>query len=281
MGPSAMRAAWLHTRIKDLGHGVEDRGNVFAPELEQDTPQRDMRIKFVDEIMAACSNLANLVDSAVQDGVVPLVLGGDHSIAIGTQAGLARHSKNRGLIWFDAHADINTHESSPSGNIHGMPVSAILGMGHPDLANFDQPGPKLPAENVCIVGLRDVDRKEADLLESSGVRYFTMRDVDELGMTKVMDQAIEIAGKGKDGVHLSFDLDAVDPQWAPGTGTRVPGGLTYREAHLALERLADADILTSLEFVEVNPLLDDRNQTGEFAVGLIASALGKGIVQPN
>ncbi len=273
-----MRAAWLHTRIRDLGYEVEDRGNIFAPEMEQDTPQRDMSVKFVDEILAACTHLANLVDSVVQDGNTPLVLGGDHSIAIGTQAGLARHSKNRGLIWFDAHADINTSESSPSGNIHGMPVSAILGKGHSDLANFDQPGPKLPAENVVLVGLRDVDRKEADILDASGVSYYTMRDVDEMGMTKIMDEAIATATKGKDGVHLSFDLDAVDPQWAPGTGTRVPGGLTYREAHLGLELLADAGILTSLEFVEVNPLLDERNRTGEFAVGLIASALGKGIV---
>lgn len=279
MGPSAMRAAYLHTRIKALGYKVQDWGNVYAPQMEQDATQCDLRLKFGNEILAACRELADKVDRAVESNVTPLVLGGDHSVAIGTQAGLARHSKDRGLLWFDAHADINTAESSPSGNIHGMPVSAALGLGHPDLADFDQPGPKLPAENVCIIGLRDVDRKEAELLEESGITYFTMRDVDEMGMRRVVDEGIQIASKGRDGVHLSFDLDAVDPQWAPGTGTRVPGGLTYRESHLALEKIADAEILTSLEFVEVNPLLDTGNQTGDFAVGLITSALGKSIVQ--
>ena len=277
MGPSAMRAAHLHTRLQKLGYAVQDDGNVFAPEMEQRASPDD-GLRYADEILGACGELADRVAAAIADGVVPLVLGGDHSIAIGTQAGLARGSKDRGLIWFDAHADFNTHETSPSGNIHGMPVSATVGLGHPRLADFDQPGAKLPAENVCLVGLRDVDPKEAELLADSGVSYFTMRDVDEMGMPKVVDEAMRIAGRGTDGVHLSFDLDAVDPQWAPGTGTKVQGGLTYREAHLALEKLADWGRLTSLEFVEVNPLLDTGNQTGQFAVGLITSALGKAIV---
>lgn len=279
MGPSAMRAAGLHTRLRSLGYDVEDAGNVHAPEMEQNADTCDVNLRYANEILHACSHLADLVAEAVKDGVTPLVLGGDHSVAIGTQAGLARHSKDRGLIWFDAHADFNTHESSPSGNIHGMPVSAALGIGHPLLADFDQPGAKLPIENVCIVGLRDVDPREAELLSASGVTYYTMRDVDEMGMRKVVEEAMKIAGKAKDGVHLSFDLDAVDPQWAPGTGTKVDGGLTFREAHLALEMLADWGRLTSLEFVEVNPLLDTGNQTGKFAVGLIASALGKSIVE--
>ncbi len=278
MGPSAMRAAGLHTRIGALGFDVEDAGNVHAPQLEEGVHRQDQELKFADEILSTCKALADKVDQAVGDGVMPLVLGGDHSIAIGTQAGLARHSKNRGLIWVDAHADFNTHETSPSGNIHGMPVSAACGLGHPLLADFDQPGPKLPAENVVLIGIRDVDPGEAALMAKSGVRYFTMRDIDERGMRRVMEDAMAIAGKGTDGVHLSFDLDGVDPQWAPGTGTRVPGGLTYREAHLAMEMLADSGLLTSLEFVEVNPLLDTGNTTGQFAVGLIASALGKSIV---
>ena len=278
MGPSAVRAAFLHTRIRDLGYEVEDAGNVHVPQMEENILRVAPELKYKDEILHACAHLADKVEQAIADGTVPVVLGGDHSIAIGTQAGLARHSKDRGLIWFDAHADFNTPESSLSGNIHGMPVSAVLGVGHPDLADFDQPGPKLPKENVVLVGLRDVDPKEADLLEQHGISYFTMRDIDEMGMHKVMDGAIAIAGKGRDGIHVSFDLDGVDPQWAPGTGTTVDGGFTYREAHLALEMLADTDRVTSMEFVEVNPLLDERNQTGRFTVGLIASLLGKAIV---
>lgn len=278
MGPSAMRAAGLHSRLRSLGYEVEDAGNVHAPEMEQQA-NADDGLRYADEILHACTHLADLVAQAVEDGATPLVLGGDHSVAIGTQAGLGRHSKDRGLIWFDAHADFNTHETSPSGNIHGMPVSAALGIGHKRLADFDRPGAKLPPENVCLVGLRDVDPREAELLAASGVTYFTMRDIDELGMRKVVEKAMEVAGKANDGVHLSFDLDAVDPQWAPGTGTKVDGGLTFREAHLALEMLADWGRITSLEFVEVNPLLDTGNQTGKFAVGLIASALGKSILE--
>ncbi|MGB0652969.1 MAG: arginase [Thermoplasmatota archaeon] len=278
MGPSAIRAARLHTRIKSLGYEVEDGGNVHAPEVEQRGAAADHQLRYADEILAACAELADKVDRALADGVTPLVLGGDHSIAIGTQAGLARHSKKRGLLWFDAHADFNTHQTSPSGNIHGMPVSAALGMGHPLLADFDQPGPKLDPKNVVLIGLRDVDPLEAELMAASGVTYYTMRDIDEHGMKRIMAEALPIACDGVDQVHLSFDLDAVDPQWAPGTGTKVDGGLTYREAHLALEMLADAQVLTSLEFVEVNPLLDHENQTGRFAVGLVASALGKAIV---
>ena len=279
MGPSAIRAAGLHQRIKELGYKVEDAGNVFTTEPEERKP-KDPKLKYADEVLAGCKDLADRVDKAVKDGVTPVVLGGDHSIAIGTQAGLARHSKRRGLIWFDAHADFNTVDTSPSGNIHGMPVSAILGLGHPRLADFDQPGPKLDARNVVLVGLRSVDKKEAEILTDSRVTYYTMRDVDEMGLSAVVDEALQRAGKGVDHVHLSFDLDVVDPRWAPGTGTTVQGGLTYRESHLAMEILSDSGTLSSLEFVEVNPLLDTNNATGDFTVGLICSALGKSIVQP-
>ncbi len=278
MGPSAIRAARLHDRIRALGYTVQDAGNVWTPELEQTGDVGDPKLRYADEILAACTELADKVEEAMKDGVMPIVLGGDHSIAIGTQAGLARGSTDRGMIWFDAHADFNTHETSPSGNIHGMPVSAALGIGHPRLADFDRPGPKLRAENTVLVGLRDVDAKEAELLQASGAHYFTMRDIDEHGMKKVMDEAMSIASRGVKQVHLSFDLDAVDPRWAPGTGTKVDGGLTYRESHLALEMLAETDLVTSMEFVEANPLLDTENKTGKFAVGLIASALGKAIV---
>jgi arginase len=279
MGPSAIRAGNLHSRLRQMGYDVYDAGNVWTPEVEQDLPVGDPRLRFADAILAGCKDLADKVDEAKQAGHTPLVLGGDHSIAIGTQAGLARHGRDRGMIWFDAHADFNTHETSPSGNIHGMPVSAALGIGHPLLADFDSPGAKLKAENTVLIGLRSVDPAEARLMEDSGVTWYTMRDVDERGMKKVVEESMEIATKGVKDVHLSFDLDAVDPQWAPGTGTTVDGGMTYRESHLALEMLADANILTSLEFVEVNPLLDQQNQTGKFAVGLIASALGKEIVE--
>lgn len=278
MGPSAIRAAGLHTKINDLGFRVEDVGNVFAPEPEE-RPPPDTKLRYLPEILEACTNLADKVDQALRDGCTPLVLGGDHSIAIGTQAGLARHSVDRGMIWFDAHADFNTDVTSPSGNIHGMPASAALGVGHPSLADFDRKGAKLRPERTVFIGLRDVDAREAELLGESDVTYYTMRDIDEYGMKRVVEDAIEIASKGGRPVHLSFDLDVVDPRWAPGTGTTVDGGLTYRESHLAMEMLADADVLSSLEFVEVNPLLDTENRTGRFTVGLIGSALGKAIIQ--
>jgi arginase len=279
MGPSAMRAANLHQRIKELGYKVQDAGNVYTAEPEERKP-KDPKLKYVDEVLAACKELAERVDRAVREDTTPLILGGDHSIAIGTQAGLARSSRRRGLLWFDAHADFNTHETSPSGNIHGMPVSAILGMGHERLANFDTPGTKLDPRNVVYIGLRSVDKQEAEILTDSRVTYYTMRDIDQMGMAKVMDEALQKVSKGVDQVHLSFDLDVVDPRWAPGTGTTVQGGLTWRESHLAMEMLSDSGLLSSLEFVEVNPLLDTGNQTGDFAVGLICSALGKAIVQP-
>lgn len=279
MGPSAIRAARLHERIKALGYRVQDAGNVFAREPEERKP-KDPKMKYVDEVLEACRDLADRVDKAVKEGASPIILGGDHSIAIGTQAGLARSHKKRGLLWFDAHADFNTVETSPSGNIHGMPVSAILGIGHPRLADFDVAGPKLDARNVVYVGLRSVDKEEAEMLTNSRVTYYTMRDIDQTGMANVMEEAIAKASKGVDEIHLSFDLDVVDPRWAPGTGTTVQGGLTYREAHLAMEMLADSGLLSSMEFVEVNPLLDTGNQTGEFTAGLICSALGKAIVQP-
>ncbi|MEA3202813.1 MAG: arginase [Thermoplasmata archaeon] len=279
MGPSAIRAANLHQRIKELGYKVQDAGNVFTVEPEERKP-KDPKLKYVDEVLAACKDLADRVERAVREEATPIILGGDHSIAIGTQAGLARSSRRRGLLWFDAHADFNTHETSPSGNIHGMPVSAILGMGHERLANFDSPGAKLDPRNVVYIGLRSVDRQEAEILTDSRVTYYTMRDIDQMGMAKVMDEALQKVSKGVDQVHLSFDLDVVDPRWAPGTGTTVQGGLTWRESHLAMEMLSDSGLLSSLEFVEVNPLLDTGNQTGDFAVGLICSALGKAIVQP-
>jgi arginase len=278
MGPSAIRAAHLHTRLRDLGYTVQDGGNVFTPELEERAP-KDPKLKYVDEVLGACKDLADRVEKARRENTTPIVLGGDHSIAIGTQAGLNRIHKRRGMLWFDAHADFNTHETSPSGNIHGMPVSAILGLGHDRLANFDVKGPKLDPRNVVLIGLRSVDREEANVLNDSRVTYYTMRDVDELGMSAIMDEALQRVGKGTDEVHLSFDLDVVDPRYAPGTGTTVEGGLTYRESHLAMEILADSGVLGSLEFVEVNPLLDTGNTTGSFAAGLICSALGKAIVQ--
>ncbi|MHB1261199.1 MAG: arginase [Thermoplasmatota archaeon] len=278
MGPSAIRAANLHSRIADLGYKVQDGGNVFTVEPEERKP-KDAKLKYVDEVLAACKDLADRVEKARKENATPIILGGDHSIAIGTHAGLARSHKRRGLLWFDAHADFNTTETSPSGNIHGMPVSAILGLGHPRLADFDQKGAKLDAKNVVLIGLRSVDREEANVLNDSRVTYYTMRDIDELGMQAVMDEALQRVTKGTDETHLSFDLDVVDPRWAPGTGTTVEGGLTYRESHLAMEILADAGILGSLEFVEVNPLLDTGNTTGNFAAGLICSALGKAIVQ--
>jgi arginase len=222
--------------------------------------------------------LADAVRHAAAADCFPLVLGGDHSISIGTMAGIAIPGKKHGLIWIDAHGDFNTPETTPSGNIHGMALAVNLGRGDPRLTGISRPGPKAMESATVIVGVRDLDPGERDLLRKSQVTVFTMREVDELGMKTVMEKAISIASTGVDGVHLSLDMDALNPDEAPGVGTPVEGGMTYREAHLALEMLAESGVVTSMEVVEINPALDERNRTSELAVGLIASALGQTIL---
>lgn len=277
MGPTAIRIAGLQARLRALGHVVEDLGDVpcVVPETRQ---VREPRLKFIDEIVETCEALADVVERCVRNGRLPVVLGGDHSITMGTMGGLARVEPNHGIIYFDAHGDFNTTESSPSGNIHGMPVAAILGRGDRRLTHLASVSPKAREANTVLVGLRDVDPAESELIRASTCTWFTLRDIDEQGMAAVMRRAIEVASKGVSRVHVSFDMDVVDPRFAPGTGTPVEGGLTMRESHLAMEMLADADIVTSIEIAEVNPILDNANRTGELAVHLVASALGKRIV---
>lgn len=277
MGPSAMRAAKLHGVLKGLGHEVLDAGNIATVESEA-RKIKDPKLKYLDEVLLVCKRLAQSVTKSISSEEFPLVLGGDHSIALGTWAGLAAVKRNEGLIWIDAHGDFNTPDTSPSGNIHGMPLAALVGLGDERLVNLGGIKPKVNPKHVVLLGIRDLDLEEKKLITKSGIKYYTMRDLDELGVRKVMDEALSIAGKGGRKIHVSFDVDVMDPAYAKGTGTPAPGGLTYREAHLAMEMVADSGLLQSMEMVEVNPLLDDQNKTGELAVGLIASALGKRII---
>jgi len=267
MGPYAVRYARLHDRLAALGvTEIEDHGNLHVP-IREKAAQEDAHAKFFATIQAVCDELAGRVERAVRDGGFPIVLGGDHSIAMGTLAGLTRaRGYAPGLVWIDAHSDINSPDTSPSGNVHGMPLWFALEHGLAD-----------PARTVQI-GLRDVDAHEKAILRRSGVRAFSMTDVDRLGMPRVMEEAIAIAGAGDRQMHVSFDMDGIDPSEAPGTGTPVKGGLSYREAHLAMEMLAESGRLGSIEMVEINPILDHRNQTAALAVGLICSGLGKSIL---
>jgi arginase len=272
MGPSAIRVANLRSRLAALGLDVEDWGNIESPQQES-VPEGDARAKYLEPIAKTCRKLAARVSKAISQGRFPVVLGGDHSIAAGTVSGAAKKRK-LGLIWIDAHGDINTPETSPSGNVHGMPLAALLGREPKGLVS----GPKLNIANVVLVGLRDLDPGERRHIRDWGVRAFTMRDVDERGMRPIMEEAIRIAANGTDGFHMSFDMDAIDPDVAPGVGTPVEGGLSYREAHLIMEMAFDSGHMVSLEVVEVNPVLDVSNRTANLAVELILSALGMKIL---
>ncbi len=286
MGPSAMRVANLNARLAALGYEVEDLGNVPVRQAEA-TPEGHPHAKYLEQIAATCQALAIQVEGTLEHGSMPLVLGGDHSVAAGTVAGVSKHFRKRGrkigLIWLDAHADMNTPETSPSGNVHGMPLACIVGLGPPELSEIGGYKPKVAPANVAIVGLRDVDSFEKPHVRESGVRAFTMREIDERGLRAVMEEAIRLATAGTAGFHLSLDMDFVDPRDAPGVGTPVRGGATYREAHLAMEMICDSTIgdakaMLSMEAVEVNPVIDEVNRTADLAVELIQSALGKRIL---
>ncbi|WP_436924300.1 arginase [Halosimplex amylolyticum] len=282
MGPSAIRYAGLTAELESLGIDCEDGGDVAVPSPSQTDPESgrppEGRAKYLAATENVCQRLADDVAGAVADGRVPLVLGGDHSIAIGTVGGVAR-DRDLGVIWFDAHADFNTPATTPSGNVHGMSIAAILGRG--SFAGSDwAEAPGVDPENVVVVGLRDVDGAEGAALRESDVTAFTMTDVDQRGLPNVTREAIEIATDGTDGVHVSLDMDFLDPTEAPGVGTPVRGGASYREGHTAMEivsRKLGSD-LASTEIVEVNPILDDHNRTAELAVELAASGLGKRIL---
>jgi arginase len=281
IGPAALRVARLNQRIARLGYSVHDLGDLRL-ERPQSFPEVDEKLKYVREISNACEQLAAEVETILNADELPLILGGDHSIAIGSFAGVASYYKKKqqtlGLIWFDAHADMNTPESTPSGNIHGMPLATLLGYGTPELTNVAGFAPKLDPKLCAHVGARDIDPGERDLIRKLGMRFFTMREIDERGMKACMDDAIQIASGGSGGYAVTFDVDVLDPGDAPGSGTLVRGGLTYREAHLGMEKIAEAGGMRSLEIVEINTALDVNNKTAELGVELILSALGKTIL---
>ena len=282
MGPSAIRVANLGARLRELGYEVEDLGNVDVVQPESIAMKAD-DARYLPEITETCARLSNVVHRVLENGRLPLVLGGDHSISMGTIAGSSRyfrdHGKKIGLIWIDAHADMNTPDTSPSGNIHGMPLAASIGLGPEELTLLGGGfAPKVNPKNVALVGIRSVDPQERINVRKSGIASFTMRDIDERGMRSVMDEAIRIASHGTEGIHVSLDLDSVDPAEAPGVGTPVKGGLSYREAHLALEMVADSRKLVSIDCVEVNPVIDEANRTAILAVEFLCSGLGKRIL---
>lgn len=282
MGPSAVRVAGLEARLEAMGLIVEDGGNVPVP-IAETKKEGNPRAKYLKEIAATCAKEAELVVKTLEQGMIPLVLGGDHSIAAGTVSGVAefyrRQEQRVGLMWIDAHSDINTPESSPSGNVHGMPLAAILGLWQDELSRIYDFSPKVLPENTVIIGVRDIDQAEKDNIRKAGVtEVYTMRDIDERGMRTVMEEALRTAGRGTAGYHVSLDMDWIDPEDAPGVGTPVRGGATYREAHLAMEIIADHGRMTSLEIVEVNPVIDEHNRTAMLAVELAMSAFGKKIL---
>lgn len=275
MGPSAIRYAGAIKRLEAIGHTLKDEGDIQVSAIER-LHREDTNLKNLEEVVSATTELAEKVAAIVEKDEFPLVLGGDHSIAIGTIAGLTSKYKNLGVIWYDAHADMNTADTSPSGNIHGMPLAVTMGLGHERLVNIYKDGQKVKPENIVIIGARSVDPGERKLIKEKGVKVFSMHEIDRDGMTVVMNEAIAyLQSKNLDGVHLSLDLDGLDPIYTPGVGTPVQGGISYRESHLAMEMLEDAGIITSAEFVEVNPILDEKNKTGEVAVELMGSLFGE------
>jgi arginase len=276
MGPSAIRYAGLDDRIAELGRRWEDLGDVETAVAEA-TSMGDERMRYLREIKETCERIAERVARAVEDGCVPLVLGGDHSVALGTLGGLARAHGAGGVLWLDAHGDLNRPGTSPSGNVHGMPLAAAMGLAGPEFESDAYPLPAVEPGRVALVGVRSLDRGERELLAELDARVFTMSDLDRMGVERVVREALgHVAGGGF--VHVSLDMDVVDPDVAPGVGTPVRGGLSYREAHLAMELVAESGLAGSLEVVEVNPILDRENQTAKLAVELVASALGARIL---
>lgn len=277
IGASAIRYAGLNDRLRQLGYTVLDAGNLVVPQPESH-PAGIHHLKYLEPIVQVSEKLADCVITTLQEQDFPLILGGDHSIALGSISGVARVHPDIGVLWIDAHADFNTDETSPSGNIHGMILAALAGVGDSHLTRLGGWSPKLNTQKIVIVGARDIDSGEQALLRTHNIHVFTMSTIDSLGFSAVLQQALAIAGAGNDGIHLSLDMDAIDPREAPGVGTPVRGGLSYREAHLAMETIADSQQLVSMDVVEVNPILDRENATALLAVELVLSALGKKIL---
>ena len=281
MGPSAVRIAGLQEAVLRLGLAFVDYGNVGVPQPES-REAKDPHARFLFEIANCCRRLRARIERLLEAGEFPLVIGGDHSIAVGTVAAISsfhhRRGEKIGLLWFDAHGDFNTPKTSPSGNIHGMPCAVCLGRGAPELVRMGDRVPMVDAQSAVIVAARDIDVSEREEIAASGVKVFTMRDIDMLGMNEVMRRALAIVNEGTAGFHVSFDLDGTDPSIAPGVGTPVPGGTNWRESHLVMEHAAESGRMLGLELTEINPILDEKNRTAEFAVQLVLSALGKRIL---
>src|SRR5574338_781178 len=281
MGPSALRIANLKGKLEQLGYKVLDSGDIFIQNVEQQKIVNP-KLKYVNEILRTSAILADKIEKILERGQFPLCLGGDHSMAIGTIAGIASYCKRNklktGIIWIDAHADMNTDVTSPSGNIHGMPMAAALGLGNKRLVGFYGFSPKVKAENCALIGVRSIDPQERINIKKIGLPVYTMSDVDKLGIHRIINRVLQQFREKVDHIHVSFDLDSVDPEIAPGVGTPVPGGLSYREAHLLMESIAECGCMSSLEISEVNPILDRRNRSAEFAADLVASSMGQRIL---
>ena len=282
MGPSAVRVAGLEARLEALGHRVTDAGNIRV-EIAETQASGSEKARYLKQIAETCHRTGDAVIKALEEGMTPLLLGGDHSLAAGSISGVSefyrRQGQKIGLLWIDAHSDINTPDTSPSGNVHGMPLAALLGLGPDPLGNLYGFAPKVVPENTVLIGVRDIDSAERENIRRAGMtEVYTMRDIDERGMRAVMEEALRAAGRGTAGYHVSLDMDWIDPEDAPGVGTPVRGGATYREAHLAMEILADHGRLLSFEVVEVNPVIDEHNRTADLAVELACSAFGKKIL---
>lgn len=281
MGPSALRIAGLDSKLAALGYNVIDRGDLKIKIMEAQNIG-DRRLKYMREILKTSEVLAHKVFDTLERNNFPLIIGGDHSMALGALGGISAHCvKNDltlGVIWIDAHADMNTHETTPSGNIHGMPLAAALGYGYEKLTNFMGITPKVKPENVALIGLRSIDPGERQLLKDLKIPAFTMPEIDKLGIHRIISKILNQFREKVDHIHVSFDVDSVDPTLAPGVGTPIPGGLSYREAHLLMENIAECGCMSSLEVAEVNPILDNRNQSAEFTVDLIASSMGQRIL---
>ena len=281
MGPSALRIAGLQTKLEALGYKVQDNGDIKIEIMERQKI-KNPRLKYIDEIIKTSKLLAEKVEKVLEKGDFPLCIGGDHSMALGTISGIASYCKKRklrlGVIWIDAHSDMNTDETSPSGNIHGMPLAALLGIGCDELVNFFGFSPKLLPENCALIGIRSIDEAEKLNIKKFKVPIYTMNDIDKMGIHRIIAKVLKQFRENVDHIHISFDVDSVDPLVAPGVGTPIPGGLSYREAHLLMETIAECGCMSSLEIAEVNPILDHKNQSATFTAELIASSMGQRII---
>jgi arginase len=281
MGPSALRIAGLQAKLGALGYKVEDNGDIKIEIMERQKI-KNTKLKYIDEIIKTSKMLAEKVEKVLEKGDFPLCIGGDHSMALGTISGIASYCKKRklrlGVIWIDAHSDMNTDETSPSGNIHGMPLAALLGLGYDELVNFLGFSPKLYPENCALIGIRSIDEAEKLNIKKLKVPIYTMNDIDKLGIHRIIAKVLKQFREKVDHIHISFDVDSVDPLVAPGVGTPIPGGLSYREAHLLMETIAECGCMSSLEIAEVNPILDHKNQSAAFTAELVASSMGQRII---